>query len=141
MGKNINTKIPQRPLTGDASFKINANEKSVYFGEVTFTGDNWGAWHELGDYTQARMCIAFKPIDSDIAASLETTAYQYPNVLRRTMYQYTSNTPDENGYYFTVSDYFNISPNSDMRLRYSAASHGGGPLQRRVSVHAWVDVK
>ena len=57
------------------------------------------------------------------------------------MYQFTSTTPDENGYYFTVGRYFDISPNSDMRLKYDATSHGGGPLERRVNVHAWVDVR
>lgn len=119
---------------------VSARSTSMYLGNVTFTGTNSGAWRTVpGNY--ARMCIAFKPVDGkSYSTELYVDMYQYSSKyigsLKCTTY---TTSPDSDGYYFFVSDYFKINPNSDCRLKYLATSSGTTYDPRRVSVHAWYD--
>lgn len=143
MNKEDDKKIPKRPTTGLVAAPTSANETSVYFGQVTFTGSNTGAWHTLPEGSkEARLCVAFKSVDDiPYLTQLMVAAYQYPDLLRQRIYLRDDKTPDEDGYYFSVGDYFPITPN-DMRIMYTATSFGNGfPQDRRVSVHLWVDVR
>lgn len=144
MNKEDDKKIPKRPTTGLAAAPTSANERSVYFGEVTFTGSNTGAWHQLYDgVTEGRLCVAFKCLDDiEYMMELMVSAYQYPDLFRRTVYLHEDDAePDAGGYIFVVTDYFPITDN-DMRIVYDAHSFGSGfPQDRRASVHLWVDVR
>ncbi len=104
---------------------VSARSTSMYLGSVTFTGTNSGAWRTVpGNY--ARMCIAFKPIDGiSYSTELSVDMYQYSSKYIGSLECTTYTTsPDSDGYYFFVSDYFKINPNSDCRLRYLATSSG-----------------
>lgn len=113
---------------------------SMYLGQVKFTGQNTGSWRTVPG-NHVRMCIAFKPVDGiSYGTELYVSLYQYPSVYigRFKCNNYTV-TPDADGYYFFVSDYFNINPNSDCQLRYLATSSGTSYDPRSVDVHAWFD--
>lgn len=122
----------------DSSRSVTAT--SMYVGHVQFTGTNTGAWRTVPG-NHVRMCIAFKPVDG-ISYSTELYVYleQYPNVYIGQLKcdDYTV-TPDSDGYYFFVSNYFTINPYSDCRLSYLATSSGTSYDPRMVDVHAWYD--
>lgn len=119
------------------------NATSMYLGHFQFNGTNWGNWRTIGDGTptHVRMCIAFKPIDgSPYSTELYVDLYQYSSVYRGSLHGATWMTsPDADGYYFFVSDYFNISQFSDCRMHYLATSSGTTFDPRTVDVHAWYD--
>ena len=113
---------------------------SMYLGHVTFTGQNNGSWRTVPG-NHVRMCIAFKPVAGiSYSTELSVSLYQYQNVYIGTLNcDDWSTTPDSDGYYFFVSDYFTINQYSDCQLRYIATSSGTSYDPRRVSVYAWYD--
>lgn len=119
------------------------NATSMYLGHFQFTGTNTGSWKTVGNGNarHVRMCIAFKPVDGiTYSTELYVELYQYKSVFRGKLHGATWMTsPDADGYYFFVSDYFDISPNSDCRMQYLATSSGTTFSPRTVDVHAWYD--
>lgn len=118
------------------------NATSMYLGHVQFTGENYGAWRTVGGgtATHVRMCIAFKPTSSGPSVEMPVILQQYPHVDRGQLYCTTYTTsPDADGYYFFVSNYFTISQYSDCRLHYNAMNSNTIYEPRTVDVHAWFD--
>lgn len=110
--------------------------KTDYWGEVTFTDTNIGAWHTIYGH-QARMAVAFKPVDGNTAltADLDVGFGHW-----QTVYHY--NSVDADGYYMFVSDWKNITYQGVYRMIYKIWTTGGGYLDgRRASFHVWVDYK
>lgn len=124
----------------DTVSTLSARATSMYLGAFTFTGTNTGKWRSV-DGNYVRMCIAFKPIDGkSYSTELFVDLYQYSSKyigsLKCTTY---TTSPDSDGYYFFVSDYFKINSGSDCRMKYTATSSGTTYDPRKVSVHAWYD--
>ena len=133
--------IEERNYTNAHKFEITnqAKSTSMYLGHVQFTGMNTGAWRTVPG-NHVRMCIAYKPVDGiSYSTDLYVDLYQYYNVYVGTLHctDYTT-SPDADGYYFFVSDYYSIA-NSDCRLVYTATSSGTSYDPRRVDVYAWYD--
>lgn len=147
---NANTTISSALSTDDAQALRNKLDASIglepsrnystdYWGSVTFTGSNTGSWHTInGNYI--RVCYAIKPVDG-IPYSISTyyRLEQYPGTTVNQWYRYPGAdcSPDADGYYFYVSEWFNIN-SCDHRLYYTAVS-AGSSTPRRVNCHVWID--
>ena len=108
-----------------------------YWGHVTFTNTNTGAWHTIYGH-QARIAVAFKPLDGNdcLALGLSSGFWGW-NI------SYAYNAVDSDGYYMYVGPWCDITYQGVYRLIYQAWTYGnGGVLDgRTVSCHVWVDYK
>lgn len=109
--------------------------KTDYWGEVTFTNTNVGAYHTIYGH-KARMAIAFKPVDgnSALSASLSTSFWSWT-------LHYSPNHVDADGYYMYVGPWKDITYQGVYNMTYRIFTTGnGGVLDgRRASFHVWVD--
>jgi len=110
--------------------------KTDYWGPVTFTNSHTGAWHTIYGH-QARMAIAFKPIDGNtcLTCSFSTGFWSW-------YLPYAYNAVDADGYYMYVGPWCDITYQGVYRMLYEAWTTGdGSPDDRTVSCHVWVDYK
>lgn len=117
--------------------------KTMYVGQVRFTGQNTGSWKSLDDKTadHLRVRVSFKPVDGiSTSTQLYVSVYQYLDVYRGELVCNDWDvSPDSNGYYTFTSPYFSISKNSDVRLKYLATSSGTTYSPRTVDCKVWYD--
>lgn len=133
------------PLTASATtsstYSTNASAcypGSNYLGSFTFTGYNNGSNRTIYG-NKMRFCIAHKPADNSYVYGMYVSCYRWDGVLMKEVFLRNEGTVDSDGYYYYVSDYFNISYGVDYHLTYSAHTLGTSE-QRKVSIHAWYDV-
>lgn len=112
---------------------------SNYLGTFSFTGTNWGAYRTIKG-SKMRVCIAHKPVDNNTAYVLNINCLEYGGRKVLDNYIYSGGSKDSDGYYFFVSDYFNVKSGVDYRLYYHAYDQGGNGGSRRLNVHVWYDV-
>lgn len=112
-----------------------ASYKTDYWGEVTFTNTNVGAYHTIYGH-KARMAIAFKPVDGNTALSAALSTGFWGWTLH-----YSPNHVDSDGYYMYVGPWEDIKYMGAYRMTYKIFTTGnGGALDgRRASFHVWVD--
>lgn len=115
---------------------------SNYLGTFTFNGNNTGANRTIYG-NRMRFCIAHKAGDSNpYYYNLFVACYRWDSVEMKHVYlQNYGSSPDSDGYYFYVSDWFDISYGVDYHLSYSANTFGVGYEPRVVNIHAWFDVE
>lgn len=123
-------------LTSDSS-STRETYKTDYWGQVTFTNSNIGAWHTIYGH-QARVAIAYKPVDGNTAltASLSTGFWGW------TLY-YNPNNVDSDGYCMYVGPWEDITYQGAYRMIYDIWTTGNGGVHdgRRASFHVWIDYK
>lgn len=116
-----------------------ASYKTDYWGHVEVSGEHTGAWHSIYGH-QARMCIAFKPVDGNAALS----AYLNSGFWAWTLH-YNPNAVDDDGYYMYVGPWKDITYQGAYRLHYELFTTGGSfsteESERTGSFHVWVDYK
>lgn len=111
---------------------------SNYLGSFTFYEDNTGSNRTIYG-NQMRFCVAHKPTDNSYVYGMYVDCYRWDGVLMKEVFLKNIGTADSDGYYFYVSDYFNISYGCDYYLRYTAHTLGTSE-GRSVSCHVWYDV-
>ncbi len=119
------------------SSSIRETYKTDYWGEVTFTNSNIGAWHTIYGH-QARIAVAYKPVDGNdaLSASLSTDFFSWT-------VHYNPNTADSNGYCMYVGPWKDITYQGVYRMIYDIWTTGNGGVHdgRRASFHVWIDYK
>lgn len=125
------------PVTASAANACNPG--SNYLGHFAFTGENTGAYYTING-TKARICIAYKPVDNNYAFQLTLSCYEYGGRKVYSINRFSHGSKDSDGYYFFVSDYFNVNKGVDYRLTYSAYTQGAVGEKRRLDCHVWYDV-
>ena len=111
---------------------------SNYLGGFTFYEYNNGSNRTIYG-NQMRFCVAHKPTDNNDVYGMYVDCYRWDGVLMKEVFLRNEGTPDSDGYYFYVSDYFNISYGCDYHLTYAAHTLGTS-IGRSVSCHVWYDV-
>ena len=112
--------------------------KTDYWGYVEVTGEHTGSYHTIYG-NQARMCIAFKPLDGNTALSVYVNSGFWAWDLH-----YKPNVVDSDGYYMYVGPWRDITYMKAYRLFYQLCTTGGNydPNNERTGAfHVWVDYK
>lgn len=129
----------RRKLDASIGLEPSRDYQTVYWGPVTFYGDNTGPYHTInGNYI--RVCVAIKPVDNiPYAMSAYYRLEQWGGSMVRQWYRYPGAdcSPDADGYYFYVSEWFNIN-SCDHRLHFDVVSTGSSQ-HRTASAHVWID--
>lgn len=145
----IKTETVDTTTTNETSRTTTVNTKATsfgpgdhYWGGVTFTGDNSGAYKTING-TQVKIKVAFKAVDSSpYSYRLLLDFSQYGGKL---MYHGDFNSwtvsPDNDGYYYYETDWINIKSGVDYRFIYNANTSCACYDPRRVNVHIWVEVR
>jgi len=113
---------------------------SNYLGTFTFTGNNTGSNRTIYG-NKMRFCIAHKPVDNQYVYNLYVACYRWDGVRMKDINVQNTGTTDADGYYFFVSDWFDISYGVDYHLYYNANTFAVGHEPRRLNIHAWYDVQ
>ena len=115
---------------------------SNYLGTFTFTESNIGSNRTIYG-NRMRFCIAHKAADSSpYVYNLWVACVRWDGVKMKEVNLLNYGTePDANGYYFYVSDWFDISYGGDYHLVYHANTFASGYEPRTVNIHAWYDVE
>lgn len=110
--------------------------KTDYWGYCTVTNTHTGGNHTIYGH-QARLCVAFKPLDGNLALSVYLSSF----INVDTFYHY--NTVDSDGYYMYVSDWTSVNYMGAYNIFYKiwTSGNGGTPDGRRAHFHVWVDYK
>lgn len=114
---------------------------SNYLGTFTFNDNNTGSNRTIYG-NRMRFCIAHKAGDNNpYVYNLYVACIRWDGVNMKAVNLQNYGTPDENGYYFYVSDWFNVSYGVDYHLYYLANTFAYGHEPRTVNIHAWLDVE
>jgi len=114
-----------------------ADYKTDYWGYCTVTN-----YHQGGNHTiygnQARLAVAFKPLDGNGALSTSlTTGFGTFTPL------YNPGAVDSDGYYMYVSDWKKVTFQGSYNIFYKIWTTGNGGVYdgRRAHFHVWIDYK
>lgn len=116
-----------------------ADYKTDYWGATRVVGKHTGGNHKIYGH-QARMCIAFKPLDDNGAldASCATSFWSWT-------LHYNPWNVDDDGYCMYVGDWKNITYMGTYQMSYILSTTGSGgydPNDIRIGhFHVWVDYK
>lgn len=118
--------------------KTRASYKTDYWGPVTFTDSHRGGWHTIYGH-QARIAVAFKPLDGNTALS-GSLALNGPTYSAWPV-RYYYNSVDADGYYMYVSNWVGVTYQGAYQMLYDFYTTGSGGVHsgRRVSCHVWID--
>ncbi|MCI8470460.1 MAG: hypothetical protein HFJ35_03060 [Clostridia bacterium] len=110
--------------------------KTDYWGYCTVTNTHTGGNHTIYG-NQARLCVAFKPLDGNTALSVSLSSFTYID----TIYRY--NMVDSDGYYMYVTDWVPITYMRAYNMFYKIWTTGNGGVcdGRTARFHVWVDYK
>lgn len=113
--------------------------KTDYWGAVEVSGEHTGAWHSIYG-NQARMCVAYKPLDGNGALSVNLNS----GFTAWTVHYNPYNT-DADGYCMYVGEWKNIAYAGRYRMNYQLFTTGGSfsteEGERLGSFHVWIDYK
>lgn len=113
--------------------------KTDYWGSVEVTGEHTGAWHSIYGH-QARMCVAYKPLDGNAALSVNlNSGFDAWTV------HYSPWNTDADGYCMYVGEWRSVSYANAYRMNYQLFTTGGSFAteegERTGSFHVWIDYK
>lgn len=116
-----------------------ADYKTDYWGATRVVGKHTGAKHKIYGH-QARMCIAFKPLDNNSALVADcSTAFWSWSIY------YNPDNVDSDDYYMYVGPWKDITYMETYQMSYTlftAGSSGYDPNDIRTGhFHVWVDYK
>lgn len=113
-----------------------------YWGGVTFTGKNGGAYKTING-NQVKVKVAFKAVDNDPTSyHLYLSFVEYGGrVVSYRDYNSWSDEPDSDGYVYYESDWVNVHSGVDYRFLYSSNSECLCDDDRKLNVHIWIEVR
>lgn len=125
-----------------ASLQTTFGPGEWYWGGVTFTGENGGAYKTING-SQIKLKIFFKAVDNDSTSyHLYLSFKEYGG---RLVYYGDLNSwsvdPEPDGFLYYETGWLNVHSGVDYRFLYDTNSECLCDDDRRVEVHIWVDIR